>query len=95
MVALIFFLLNLAASWAPCTVNLLGAVTKGGPVSLAISAAAASANPERRVDARSNSRPAKCEAVHAVAVDLERLVEIALRQQHVADLVQAKSQLAA
>ena len=34
-----------SASWAPCTVNLFGAVTKGSPVSLAISAAAASANP--------------------------------------------------
>src|SRR6266446_5832476 len=34
-----------SASWAPWTVNLFGAVTKGRPVSLAISAAAASAKP--------------------------------------------------
>src|SRR5262249_55471214 len=34
-----------SASWAPCTVYLLGAVTNGRPVSLAISAAAASAKP--------------------------------------------------
>ena len=33
------------ASWLPCTVNLLGAVTKGRLVSLAISAAEASAKP--------------------------------------------------
>src|SRR5215475_13372951 len=34
-----------SASWEPWTVNLLGAVTKGRPVSLAIWAAAASAKP--------------------------------------------------
>ena len=33
------------ASWAPCTVNLFGALTNGKLVSLAISPAAASAKP--------------------------------------------------
>ena len=34
-----------SASWAPCTVNLFAALTKGRLVSLAMSAAAASPNP--------------------------------------------------
>jgi hypothetical protein len=34
-----------SASCAPCTLNFVGAFTKGSPVSLAISAAAASAKP--------------------------------------------------
>ena len=60
-----------SASCAPCTVNLLGAVTNGSPVKRAISAAAASAKPGCGVDAGADRRAAQRQPIDA----LQRIVE--------------------